>query len=103
MSNINPYRARMAKKSRRKPGDLPALARQLWGAVLHAEEVLEAAGTPELKLRGVHALVQAGAAYLRLLEVGEMESRIKEIETHLRALTNAQSLAIPADPPGSAP
>ena len=38
--NTNPIQGRMAKKKRQRTGDLPALQRKLWLALLHAEDVL---------------------------------------------------------------
>jgi hypothetical protein len=40
MANPNPLQARMAQKKRQRTGNLPALLRKMWVAVLHAEDVL---------------------------------------------------------------
>ena len=50
MANSNPIQARQAKKSYRKPGDLKALQHKLWGAILHAEEVLESASNDKVHI-----------------------------------------------------
>jgi hypothetical protein len=83
MPNPNPHRARLARKSARKPGDLRGLQRKLWGAILHCEDVLEAADTPELRLRAIHAMSQATGAYVRVLEVGELEARLTALEKRM--------------------
>jgi|TARA_B100000315_G_C14054608_1_gene353440 hypothetical protein len=91
MANPNPVEARRVKKSRRKPGDLPALQRKLWGAILHAENTLEAAAMekdPELTLKAVHALSQCAGQYAKLLEVGELEARVFSLEQRARGAIN---------------
>ncbi len=79
--------ARLAKKSARKPGDIKALQRKLWGAILHAEEVLEGASRDqdrELTLKAVHALSQCCGQYSKLLEVGEFEARLGALEQQIQ-------------------
>jgi hypothetical protein len=77
-------KARMAKKCRQRTGDLPALQRKLWRALLHAEDVLEQAEAPELRLRAVHAVSQCAGQYAKLLEVGELEARLAALEEQMR-------------------
>ncbi len=92
--NADPTKARMAKKFQRKPGNLPALQRKLWGAILHAEEVLEQAcqdGEPELRLKAVHALSQCAGQYAKLLEVGEIEARLAALEARQQAALGPRS------------
>lgn len=77
----NPYRARLAKKRRRKPGDVHDVLTVLWHAVLTAESVLEEAqGQPELQLRACHCVAQTAGQYIKALEVGELEARLKVLE-----------------------
>jgi hypothetical protein len=71
----------MAKKRARKPGDIAAVQRLLWRALLEAEEVLNEAEEPELKLRAIHAISQASGQYSRIIEVGELEARLTALET----------------------
>jgi len=61
--NPAPPQARMAKRRVRKPGDLRALQRMLWQALIEAERVLIEAQEPELSLKAVHAVSQP--AYFR--------------------------------------
>ena len=85
--NPNPTKARLAKKSARKPGNLQALQRKLWGAIVHAEEVLEGASRDqdrELTLKAIHALSQCGGQYAKLLEIGELEARVAALEAHVQ-------------------
>jgi hypothetical protein len=78
--NRSPFKARLAKKRPRQPGDLRQLQRVLWRALLEAEEILANADEPELTLRAVHAISQASGQYVKLLETGEFEARLAAIE-----------------------
>jgi hypothetical protein len=80
--NPNPHHARQAKKRRGKPGDLAALLRVVWGALLEADAVLQSTqgDNPELCLKAVHAVSQCAGQYAKLLEIGEYESRLSALE-----------------------
>ncbi len=82
--NPDPLKARMGKKKRQRTGDLQAIRRKLWIAILHAEDTLEQAEEPELRLKAVHALSQCCGQYSKLLEIGELEARLAAIEERLR-------------------
>jgi hypothetical protein len=86
MPNPSPYNARMAKKRRRKPGNLQEVQRVLWTALCEAESVLLEADDPDQRLRAVHAVSQASGQYAKLLEVGEMHARLEALEKKLEAL-----------------
>ena len=78
--------ARLSRKRRAKPADLAAVTARQWQAVEAAEAVLldaAAADDGTLALKAVHALTQAAGAYAKLLEVGEIEARLAEIEAAL--------------------
>jgi hypothetical protein len=81
--------ARMAKKQRRKIrklGDLEAAQRKLWQAITAAEEVLmDEESDSTMVLKATHAISQATSTYARLIEVGEMEARLAELEQALEA------------------
>jgi hypothetical protein len=83
--NPDPFQARLERKRRRKVGDLKALQRKLWGAICEADDLVVAAGSAELRLKAIHALVQAGMAYAKVLEIGELEARLQALE---RCLTD---------------
>ncbi len=85
--NANPLKARMAKKKRQRTGDLMALQRKVWTALLHAEDCLEQAEEPELRLKAIHALSQCAGQYAKLLEVGELEARLAELESKVMRKT----------------
>jgi hypothetical protein len=80
MANSSPHKARMAKRQLRKPGDLRALQRMLWRALLEAQEILDGAEEADMRLRAIHAISQASGQYGKLLEVGEFEARIAALE-----------------------
>ena len=84
MPNPDPYHARLSRKRRRTTGDLNALRRKLWGAICEADDLIGSAETDEIRLKAIHALVQAGMAYAKICEVGEYEARLAAIEQQLR-------------------
>lgn len=65
----------------RKVGDVEAVRRKLWQAVLAAEDLLlDPKASRDDQTRAVHALVQAGGAYRGILEVADLEARIRALE-----------------------
>ncbi len=82
--NADPMKARMAKKKRQRTGDLPALRRKLWVALLHVEDVLEQSQEPELRLKAIHAFSQCAGQYAKLIEVGELEARLVALEARVQ-------------------
>ena len=86
--------ARLAKKKRAAPGNLADLLARQWRAVEAADAVLvdaAAANDSALVLKGVHALTQAAGAYARLVEAGEIEARLAEVEQRLEAEASASA------------
>ena len=81
----NAHAAVLVRRRKHKPGQLIDLLKMLWQALLEAEAVLETASedNPELKLKAVHAISQCGGQYAKLLEVGELESRLAAVEAEL--------------------
>lgn len=61
------------------PGTLDDARRVLWAALTRAGRVLRARDHATA-LRGVHAVSQAATAYARLVEVSELEARIRALE-----------------------
>ena len=85
MANPSPYQARQAKRRRGKPGNLAAVLRIVWAALLEADGVLQRAdGDAEVILKAVHAISQCAGQYAKLLEVGEWESRLAQVEAELQ-------------------
>lgn len=97
MPNPSPHHARMAKKRRGKPGDLPAVKRELWHALQRAVQVLDGApeANPELILKAVHAVSQVCGQYMKLLEIGELESRFAALEALVKRGGDASVAATP--------
>jgi hypothetical protein len=80
MANASPYKARLGKKLRGKPGDLPQVQLILWYALKRAQGILEDTDDEEPALRAIHAVSQVAGQYVKLLEVGEFEARLKALE-----------------------
>lgn len=84
--------ARLAKRKRRSSGDLKGARLRLWSALQAAEACLldsAEAGDQGGVLKAVHAVVQATGAFSKLVEVGELEARLVELEGALSARTAA--------------
>ena len=80
------HKARQAKSRRRirKIGDLTDARRKLWQAITSAEQVLlDDQSDAVMVLKAVHAITSASTAYARLVEVGELEGRVSEVERSL--------------------
>jgi hypothetical protein len=85
--NRSPYRARMGRKLRGKPGTLPELLLILWHTLKRAQGVLDAATDDEATLKAVHAVSQCAGQYVKLLEIGELEARIAALEAVQKGLS----------------
>lgn len=88
--------ARLARRDRSRAGDVAELKARVWRAVDAAEAVLtDAAADADaaLVLRAVHALTQAAGTYARILETGEMEARLADLEARLEEFTNRRAAA----------
>jgi len=85
MANLSPHKARLGKKLRGKPGDLAQVQLILWYALKRAQGILETSDDEEPALRAIHAVSQVAGQYVKLLEVGEFEARLKALEeAHVR-------------------
>jgi hypothetical protein len=84
MSGPTTYRHR--RRRPRKVGDLGALRRMFWAALLEAEYILLTAEDTETALKAVHAVSQAGSGYAKLLEATDLEARLKKLEATLASL-----------------
>ena len=87
--DTRPHKARQAKKKRRrarKMGDLQDARRVLWQALYEAERVLlDADNDAATTLKAVHAISQASTSYCRLVEIGELEARLSELEAAMES------------------
>jgi hypothetical protein len=81
-----PRHVKAARKRLKKPGDLHELRRKLWQAILEAERVMLTTDQDEMVLKAVHALSQAAAHYAKLVEAGDVETRLHTVETMLQAV-----------------
>ena len=82
--DTKPLKARQAKKRHarlRKSGTIADMQRELWRAILCAKDILlEPSTDPATTLKAVHAITSASTAYAKLIEVGELEARLTELE-----------------------
>ncbi len=72
----------IGRKRRRKPGDITALRRTLWAALLEIEDLL-AEPDPNMKLRAGHCLATLSGSYMKLLEQAELTTRLEALEAQL--------------------
>ncbi len=71
----------------RKPGGLQTLKKKMWRAVLNAEDILTSPHvTPDQQLRAVHALIQAGGAYAKLLETTDLQEQLDTLKAEMASL-----------------
>ncbi len=62
-----------------RPGDLDALRRKLWRAILAAEALLESESA-DVRLRAIHAVSQCAGAYRAVYADDQLEQRIAALE-----------------------
>lgn len=80
--------ARTPRLRRRKAGDIGALRRVMWGALLAAEEVMrDPEATPADVLRACNAVATLGGAYARVHEQAELLPRLEALEAQLRGVS----------------
>ena len=95
--DTKPHKAREAKKRHarlRKSGTIADMQRELWRAILCAKDVLlDASNDPATTLKAVHAITSASTAYAKLVEVGELEARLSELEKSLENRHNGRAYA----------
>ena len=84
MSNLHPVKTRQPKKKRGRNGSLPTAQRVLWAAILRVEEALAGETNTELIVRCTHALSQSLASYSKLVEMNDLEERLKLLEAKAR-------------------
>lgn len=77
---MNPVPGRLAKRAKRASGDITKLQRKLWNAVVRIETIMMTGGDDVLTLKAAHCLSQVAMTFLKATEVGELESRIEELE-----------------------
>ena len=87
MANPNPYKARQARKRRKaRAGSLKDLQEVMWEGIeilqFHMREPEERGEVIELEklCRLMTTLTQAGHAYAKVVEVGEIEERLAALE-----------------------
>ncbi len=84
MANKNPYQGRIERKAKRSAGDITRLREKLWKALERAEGLMDS-DDAAVVLRAIHALAQATGPYLKAVEVGEIEARLRAIEERVNS------------------
>jgi hypothetical protein len=79
MANPNPWKARLARYQRQPPGDIDALRRHTWAALMVAFEGC-ATTDADQRRKALLAYSQLASVYLRLFEVGELDARLQALE-----------------------
>jgi hypothetical protein len=67
------------RPKRIRAGDLSALKRRLWEAILTAGDLLDH-DDPATRLRAVHALGQSAGVYRAILADSDLEQRLQALE-----------------------
>ncbi len=74
------HKARPKRRPRRRnAGSLTALQKELWHAVMVGGDLLDD-DDPQMRLKAVHAVAQAAAAYRALVEATDLEARVEALE-----------------------
>ncbi len=77
------------RKRHRKAGDIGALRRVLWTALVEIEMILED-DDPAMKIKAGHALGTLSGSYLKALELTDIAARIARLEDLLAAQQGPQ-------------
>ena len=78
------HKARLGKKLRSKPGTRAEVQVILWYALKRSQYCLDTASDPEVILRAGHAVSQIAGQYSKLLEIGELEARLRALEQQMQ-------------------
>jgi hypothetical protein len=76
----------MARKRRRKPGDLVQLRAVLWQTIIEVEALLDTRPpSNDLVLKSAHALAHLAGSYSRLVETADLEQCLAKLEASMAA------------------
>lgn len=70
-----------------RAGNLDALKRKLWRALLTSENLLDSTD-PQVRLRAVHATSQAAGVYRSIYETADLETRLSDLEARVAEGSN---------------
>jgi hypothetical protein len=79
MANPNPYKARLARALRRKPGDLDATKRRTWALLCLAYDEVGTAESTDQRRKAMLAFSQLAGVYLKLFDA-ELLPRLEALE-----------------------
>jgi hypothetical protein len=80
VANPNPYKARLAKALRHKPGDIDAVMRRTWGVLCLAYDELAEAPDGEARRKGMVTYAQLAGVYAKLYELYTIEADLAALE-----------------------
>jgi hypothetical protein len=81
VANPNPWRARMEAAAKRKPADLTEARQQAWVVLCVAYERIATSRSSADQRKWCLAYSQLVAMFAKLFEVGEIEARLKAVES----------------------
>ncbi len=85
--NNSPYKARIERNTSRRSGNIEKLELVLWKGVERAEAILQTQDDV-VALKAIHSLATIAGSYLRAVEVGELEARLREVEESVLSNSN---------------
>ena len=80
MANPNPYKARLARALKRKPGDIDATRRRTWAVLCLAYDEVGLAPDADRRRNAILAYSQVATLYAKTCEAAELEARIQALE-----------------------
>jgi len=80
VSNPNPYKARLSKALRRKPGAIDDILRRTWGVLCLAYDEIALAEDGESRRKRMLAFGQLASAYSKLYELHVVEVELAQLE-----------------------
>jgi hypothetical protein len=82
--NPNPYKARLAKALRQKPGDIDSMLRRTWGVLCLAYDEIAEAPDGEARRKGMTVYAQLAGVYAKLYELYTIEADMTQLEHMVR-------------------
>jgi hypothetical protein len=80
VANPNPYKARLAKALRHKPGDIDGIMRRAWAVLCLAYDEIAEAPDGEARRKGMVTFAQLAGVYARLYELHTIEADLAALE-----------------------
>jgi hypothetical protein len=88
VSNPNPYKARLSKALRHKPGNIDGIMRRTWAVLCLAYDEIAQAPDGEARRKSMLTYAQLVSVYAKLYELHEIEAELTRLED---AVSNGDS------------